>query len=191
MQDAVPVGVGAMAAVLGLDAEQVTRACAESAAGEVVEAVNFNDPLQIVIAGHCAAVARASERCKALGAKRTMLLPVSAPFHSSLMKPAADKLFEVLQDMVLYEPGIAVINNVDVAVTYDPVMIKDALVRQAYKPVRWVEVIEKMRDEGVVKVLECGPGKVLSGLTKRIDRALEASAMNDQQQLDSIIKELA
>jgi [acyl-carrier-protein] S-malonyltransferase len=191
MQEAVPFGVGAMAAILGLDAEQVTRACAESADGEIVEAVNFNDPVQTVIAGHTAAVARASERCKALGAKRALPLPVSAPFHSNLMKPAADKLAVALEEMVLNEPGIAVINNVDVQVNTDPLLVKDALVRQAYKPVRWVEVIQRMQAEGVTRVIECGPGKVLSGLSRRIDRELDGGAINDQDQLETVIKELA
>jgi [acyl-carrier-protein] S-malonyltransferase len=190
MQQAVPVGVGAMAAILGLDAERVNQACAESAQGEVVEAVNFNDPIQIVIAGHADAVARAMERARQLGAKRALLLPVSAPFHSSLMKPAADRLAAALEDMVLREPGIAVVNNVDVAVVSDPVLIKDALVRQAYKPVRWVEVIEKMRAGGVTRVIECGPGRVLSGLSKRIDKTIDGGAINDQEQLDIVVGEL-
>lgn len=190
MQQAVPVGVGAMAAILGLDAERVNQACAESAQGEVVEAVNFNDPIQIVIAGHASAVARAMERAKELGAKRALPLPVSAPFHSSLMKPAADRLALALEDMVLREPGIPVINNVDVAVLSDPALIKDALVRQAYKPVRWVEVIEKMRASGVTRVIECGPGRVLSGLSKRIDKSIDGGAINDEEQLDAMIGEL-
>jgi [acyl-carrier-protein] S-malonyltransferase len=190
MQEAVPVGVGAMAAILGLGSAEVTRACAESAQGEVVEAVNFNDPVQIVIAGHAAAVARASEACKALGAKRALPLPVSAPFHSTLMKPAADRLAAALEDVVLREPEISVINNVDVAVVTDTAMIRDALIRQAYKPVRWVEVIEKMRAEGVTRIIECGPGKVLSGLTKRIDRELDGGAINDQDQLTAVVAEL-
>jgi [acyl-carrier-protein] S-malonyltransferase len=156
----------------------------------VVEAVNFNDPIQIVIAGHADAVARAMERARQLGAKRALLLPVSAPFHSSLMKPAADRLAAALEDMVLREPGIAVVNNVDVAVVSDPVLIKDALVRQAYKPVRWVEVIEKMRAGGVTRVIECGPGRVLSGLSKRIDKTIDGGAINDQEQLDIVVGEL-
>ncbi len=190
MQQAVPVGVGGMAAILGLDAERVNQACAESAQGEVVEAVNFNDPIQIVIAGHADAVVRAMERAKELGAKRALPLPVSAPFHSSLMKPAADRLAQALEDMVLREPGIPVVNNVDVAMLSDPALIKDALVRQAYKPVRWVEVIEKMRASGVTRVIECGPGRVLSGLSKRIDKSIDGGAINDQDQLDAMVGEL-
>lgn len=190
MQQAVPVGVGGMAAILGLDAERVNQACVESAQGEVVEAVNFNDPIQIVIAGHVDAVARAMERAKQLGAKRALPLPVSAPFHSSLMKPAADRLAQALEDMVLREPGIPVVNNVDVAMLSDPALIKDALVRQAYKPVRWVEVIEKMRASGVMRVIECGPGRVLSGLSKRIDKSIDGGAINDQDELDAMVGEL-
>jgi [acyl-carrier-protein] S-malonyltransferase len=183
MQRAVPVGTGGMAAILGLDAAAIATACEESARGDVVEAVNFNDPAQIVIAGHKAAVERACEACKALGAKRAIVLPVSAPFHSTLMKPAADALARALDDMVLHEAGIAVVNNVDTATPIDPAMIRDALIRQAYHPVRWVEVIEKMRGEGVERVFECGPGKVLSGLTRRIDRELDGGSINDQASL--------
>jgi [acyl-carrier-protein] S-malonyltransferase len=183
MQRAVPVGTGAMAAILGLDAARVARACEESANGDVVEAVNFNDPAQIVIAGHAPAVTRACEAAKALGAKRAIVLPVSAPFHSTLMKPAADVLARALSDMVLNEPVIPVVNNVDTASPSDPAMIRDALVRQAYHPVRWVEVIEKIRDQGATRVFECGPGKVLSGLTRRIDRELDGGAINDQASL--------
>jgi len=183
MQRAVPVGTGAMAAILGLDAALVARACEESANGDVVEAVNFNDPAQIVIAGHAPAVTRACEAAKALGAKRALVLPVSAPFHSTLMKPAADVLARALSDMVLNEPVIPVVNNVDTASPSDPAMIRDALVRQAYHPVRWVEVIEKIRDQGATRVFECGPGKVLSGLTRRIDRELDGGAINDQASL--------
>jgi len=183
MQRAVPVGTGAMAAILGLDAALVARACEESANGDVVEAVNFNDPAQIVIAGHAPAVTRACEAAKALGAKRAIVLPVSAPFHSTLMKPAADVLARALSDMVLNEPVIPVVNNVDTASPSDPAMIRDALVRQAYHPVRWVEVIEKIRDQGATRVFECGPGKVLSGLTRRIDRELDGGAINDQASL--------
>jgi [acyl-carrier-protein] S-malonyltransferase len=183
MQRAVPVGTGGMAAILGLDAEAVASACEESAQGDVVEAVNFNDPAQIVIAGHKDAVDRACEACKARGAKRAIILTVSAPFHSTLMKPAADALATALEDMILREPRIAVVNNVDTDAPVDPAMIRDALIRQAYHPVRWVEVIEKMRSLGAERVFESGPGKVLSGLTRRIDRALDGGAITDQASL--------
>jgi [acyl-carrier-protein] S-malonyltransferase len=183
MQRAVPVGTGGMAAILGLDAEEVAIACEESAQGDVVEAVNFNDPAQIVIAGHKDAVDRACEACKARGAKRAIVLTVSAPFHSTLMKPAADALAKALDDMMLREPRIAVVNNVDTDAPVGPAMIRDALIRQAYHPVRWVEVIEKMRLLGAERVFESGPGKVLSGLTRRIDRALDGGAITDQASL--------
>jgi [acyl-carrier-protein] S-malonyltransferase len=183
MQRAVPVGTGGMAAILGLDAAAVASACEESAQGDVVEAVNFNDPVQIVIAGHKDAVDRACEACKARGAKRAIILTVSAPFHSTLMKPAADTLATALDDMMLREPRIAVVNNVDTDAPVDPAMIRDALIRQAYHPVRWVEVIEKMRLLGAERVFESGPGKVLSGLTRRIDRALDGGAITDQESL--------
>jgi len=167
MQQAVPVGTGAMAAVLGLDNAGIAAACAEAAQGEVVEPVNFNANGQTVIAGHKAAVERAMEACKARGAKMAKALPVSAPFHSSLIRPAADKLAARLAELKLNAPQIPVINNVDVAIENDPARIKDALIRQAYNPVRWVETIQKMAAIGVSTVAECGPGKVLAGLTKR------------------------
>jgi [acyl-carrier-protein] S-malonyltransferase len=164
MQAAVPVGTGAMAAILGLDDDGIRAACAEAAQGEVVEPVNFNAQGQTVIAGHKGAVERAMEACKA---KRAVALPVSAPFHSSLIRPAADKLAARLAELNLAAPKIPVINNVDVAIETDVAKIKDALVRQAYNPVRWVETVQKMAGMGVTMVAECGPGKVLAGLTKR------------------------
>ena len=167
MQEAVPMGTGAMAAILGLDDEGIRAACAESAQGEVAEPVNFNAQGQTVIAGHKGAVERSMEACKAKGAKRAVALPVSAPFHSSLIRPAADKLAARLAELDLAAPQIPVINNVDVAIEADVARIKDALVRQAYNPVRWVETVQKMAGMGVTMVAECGPGKVLAGLTKR------------------------
>lgn len=167
MQEAVPMGTGAMAAILGLNDDGIRAACAEAAEGEVVEPVNFNAQGQTVIAGHKGAVERAMEACKARGAKRAVALPVSAPFHSSLIRPAADKLAARLAELNLATPQIPVINNVDVAIESDVARIKDALVRQAYNPVRWVETVQKMAAMGVTMVAECGPGKVLAGLTKR------------------------
>jgi [acyl-carrier-protein] S-malonyltransferase len=187
MQEAVPEGTGAMAAILGLDDEGARAACAEAAQNEVVQAVNFNAPGQVVIAGHKAAVARAIEACKARGAKRAMPLPVSAPFHSSLLKPAGDKLKGYLEKVSLSSPGIPVINNVDVSVEKDPGKIKDALVRQAASPVRWVETIKKMADEGVTHVVECGPGKVLAGLVKRIDARVTGIAAADRAALEQAL----
>ena len=175
MQDAVPVGVGAMAAILGMDAAKVIEGCAEAlrsfGAGtqEVVEAVNFNDPLQTVIAGSKAAVDKACEVLKANGAKRALPLPVSAPFHSSLMKPAAEKLKEKLSSIQFASPQIPVINNIDVAIELDADSIRAALYRQAFGPVRWVECIQAIKTRGLVTIVECGPGKVLAGLVKRID----------------------
>lgn len=185
MQEAVPVGVGAMAAILGLDAAAVGEACAEAAQAEVVEPVNFNDPAQTVIAGHKAAVERACDLARGRGAKRAVMLPVSAPFHSSLMRPAAQRLAGALADVSVTTPAIDVINNVDVAIEHEPQRIKDALVRQAWRAVRWVEVIEALRSAGVTHVVECGPGKVLSGLVRRIDRDLVCSALGDAQSLQA------
>lgn len=179
MQEAVPLGTGAMAAILGLDDDGIRAACAEAAQGEVVEPVNFNAAGQTVIAGNKGAVERACEACKARGAKRAMLLPVSAPFHSSLIRPAADKLAARLAELDLQAPQIAVINNVDVAIENDPAKIRDALVRQAYNPVRWVETIQKMAGMGVSTVAECGPGKVLAGLTKRCADGVNGVALAD------------
>lgn len=185
MQEAVPVGTGAMAAILGLEASKVIAGCAEAvaalgaASGEVVEAVNFNDPIQTVIAGTKAAVDKACEILKASGAKRALPLPVSAPFHSSLMKPAAEKLRVALDGLVLAAPQIPVVNNVDVAVHVDPVSIKEALYRQAFGPVRWVECVHALKARGVTHVVECGPGKVLAGLTRRIDGDLVGATLFD------------
>jgi [acyl-carrier-protein] S-malonyltransferase len=189
MQNAVPVGVGAMAAILGMDAEKVVAGCAEVTAaltGEVVEAVNFNDPLQTVIAGSKAAVDRACEVLKANGAKRALLLPVSAPFHSSLMSPAADTLRERLEALDLGTPSIALVNNVDVAVELDADKIRDALYRQAFGPVRWVECVQAIKARGVQHIVECGPGKVLAGLTRRIDADLVGLALYDPATLDDV-----
>lgn len=183
MQDAVPSGVGAMAAILNLDNEKVHAACIEAAEkvgnGAVVEPVNFNSPAQTVIAGNKSAVEAACEGCKARGAKRTVLLPVSAPFHSSLLRPAADRLAAGLSELEFKAPKISVINNVDVAVEKDPAKIKDALVRQAYSPVRWVETMQKIAAMNIKIALECGPGKVLAGLAKRCADTVEGIALAD------------
>jgi [acyl-carrier-protein] S-malonyltransferase len=187
MQEAVPEGQGAMAAILNLDDEAVRAACSEAAQGEVVQAVNYNAPGQVVIAGHQAAVARAMEACKAKGAKRALPLPVSAPFHSSLMRPAADKLRGYLDGVAMRAPEIPLINNVDVEIRSDPVQIKDALVRQAAAPVRWVETIQKMRTMGVTHVVECGPGKVLAGMVKRIEGGLQSFAAADNASLEQAL----
>jgi [acyl-carrier-protein] S-malonyltransferase len=185
MQDAVPVGTGAMAAILGLEAEAVSAGCAEvvSATGEVVEAVNFNDPRQTVIAGSKAGVESACEVLKARGAKRALPLPVSAPFHSSLMKPAAERLRPRLADTTLVAPGIPVINNVDVAEQTDPAAIRDALFRQAFAPVRWVETVQALQARGLTHIVECGPGKVLSGMVRRIDADAVSAAVFDPASL--------
>ncbi len=184
MQEAVPEGVGAMAAILSLDDEAVRAACAEAAQGEVVQAVNFNAPGQVVIAGDRGAVARAIEACKAKGARRALPLPVSAPFHSALMRPAAERLRGYLESVALAAPRIALVNNVDVSEERDAVRIKDALVRQAASPVRWVETIRHMAQRGVTHVVECGPGKVLAGLVRRIDGSLQGLALADAASLD-------
>jgi len=189
MQEAVPVGVGAMAAILGMEASKVIAVCAEVTGGfgqnasEVVEAVNFNDPGQTVIAGSKAAVDQACAALKAQGAKRALLLPVSAPFHSSLMQPAALKLKDKLDATDFAVPQIAVINNIDVAVEQDPQRIRDALVRQAFGPVRWVEVVQAMQARGLSTLVECGPGKVLAGMTKRISPDMSGLALFDAASL--------
>jgi len=185
MQEAVPFGAGAMAAILGLDDAGVAAACAEAAQGEVVEPVNFNANGQTVIAGHKAAVERAMETCKARGARMAKALPVSAPFHSSLIRPAADKLAARLAELDFRTPAVPVINNVDVAIESEPARIKDALVRQAYHPVRWVETIQKMAAMGVSTVAECGPGKVLAGLTKRCADGVGGVALADAAAIDA------
>ena len=186
MQQAVPEGQGAMAAILMLDDDAVRAACAQ--AGGVVQAVNFNAPGQVVIAGEKAAVERAMEACKAKGAKRAMLLPVSAPFHSTLMRPAADKLKSYLERVALAQPKVAVVNNVDVAIEGQPERIKQALVRQAASPVRWVETIQKMVDAGVTHIVECGPGKALAGMTKRIAPGVKSLAAADRASLEEALK---
>ncbi len=188
MQEAVPVGQGGMAAILGLSDDDVRAACAEAAQGEVIEPVNFNAPAQVVIAGHKAAVERACEAAKAKGAKRALPLPVSAPFHSSLLKPASDRLRDYLAEVNFSQPSIQLINNVDVAIVNDPAAIKDALVRQAASPVRWVESVQKMATLGVTRVIECGPGKVLTGLVKRIDGNLIGEAIVDQASLQAVLE---
>jgi [acyl-carrier-protein] S-malonyltransferase len=190
MQEAVPAGQGAMAALLGLEVEAVREACVEAAQGEVVEAANLNAPGQIVIAGTAAAVQRAVEVARAKGAKRAVLLPVSAPFHCALMKPAAERLRARLAEIAVSRPQIAVLNNVDVAVVDEPDAIRDALVRQAFSPVRWIETIQAMAARGVGQVFECGPGKILAGMTKRISSELQGAAIADaaglQQALDAV-----
>lgn len=185
MQDAVPVGVGAMAAILGLEADAVRAGCrqATEATDEVVEPANFNDPKQTVIAGTKAGVDRACELLKAAGAKRALPLAVSAPFHSSLMKPAAERLRERLADVALSAPRFPVINNIDVASPSDPVAIRDALYRQAFGAVRWVEVVAALRARGLSHVFECGPGKVLAGLVKRVDGELISTTVLDPASL--------
>lgn len=190
MQEAVPAGEGAMAALLGLDDETVVAACSEAAQGQVVEAVNFNAPSQVVIAGHKPAVERGMATANTKGAKRAVMLPVSAPFHSSLLKPAADRLAAYLDKVTVNAPRIPVVNNVDVAVESDPSRIKNALARQACKPVRWVEVVRRMAADGVTHVVECGPGKVLAGLTKRIDGKLQGHAIVDPQSLGRTLQAL-
>jgi len=179
MQEAVPVGVGTMAAILGLDDAQVVAACAQAGADQVVEAVNFNAPAQVVIAGHRAAVQRACEAAKRLGAKRAVTLAVSVPFHSSLLASAADRLRERLATVAVRTPLVPVINNIDVAVESDPARIRDALARQAAGPVRWTQIIRAMSERGITHVVECGPGKVLSALTRRIAPGLNSLSMSD------------
>jgi len=186
MQEAVPEGRGAMAAILNLDDDLVRAACAE--AGGEVQAVNFNAPGQVVIAGEREAVARAIEKCKEKGAKRALPLPVSAPFHSSLMKPAAEKLKGYLQNVSLAAPSIPLVNNVDVKIETEPARIKDALARQAASPVRWVETIKSMAASGVTHFVECGPGKVLAGMTKRIDANVQSFTLADRAALEQALQ---
>jgi len=187
MQEAVPFGVGGMAAILGLTDDEVRLACLEAAQGEIVEPVNFNAPAQVVIAGHKAAVERACEAAKARGAKRALVLSVSAPFHSSLLMPASIRLHEYLQQVSFSEPQIPLINNVDVKILNDGAAIKDALVRQAASPVRWVETVQKMAEMHISTVVECGPGKVLAGLVKRIDPALTGESLFDDASLNKML----
>ncbi|MEP6790922.1 MAG: ACP S-malonyltransferase [Ramlibacter sp.] len=192
MQDAVPAGTGAMAAILGMDAQRVIEGCAEAVRSfgtntdEVVEAVNFNDPAQTVIAGSKAAVEKACEMLKSGGAKRALLLPVSAPFHSSLMKPAAEKLREKLESVEFASPRISVINNIEVAVEVDADRIRSALYEQAFGPVRWVECVRAIKAHGVTTIVECGPGKVLAGMCKRIDPELTGTALYDPATLAEV-----
>jgi [acyl-carrier-protein] S-malonyltransferase len=186
MQEAVPAGQGAMAAILNLEDEKVREACAS--AGGTVQAVNFNAPGQIVIAGESAAVERAMEACKALGAKRALPLPVSAPFHSTLMKPAGDRLKSYLEKISVRAPAMELVNNVDARAEADPQRIKDALVRQSYSPVRWVETIERMVGSGVTHIVECGPGKVLAGLTRRISAETQSFALADRASLEQALQ---
>ncbi len=192
MQEAVPVGVGAMAAILGMDATKVIAGCAEATVAmagsdsEVVEAVNFNDAGQTVIAGSKAAVDKACEILKAAGAKRALLLPVSAPFHSSLMKPAAEKLKARLEEIEIATPQIALVNNIDVAIEMDADRIRDALYRQAFGPVRWVECVQAIKARGLTTVVECGPGKVLAGMVKRIDAEMTGAALFDPATLEEV-----
>ncbi len=188
MQTAVPQGVGAMAAILGLEDEQVKALCAEAAQGEVVEAVNFNSPGQVVIAGNAAAVERAMAAAKEAGAKRALPLPVSVPSHCSLMKPAADKLAEALQNVEIKQPQIRVIHNADVAAYDNAEQIKDALVRQLYSPVRWTETVNALVEEGITESAECGPGKVLAGLAKRINKAAVCSALTNAGQVAAFVE---
>lgn len=187
MQEAVPVGEGAMAAILGLEDDAVRGACREAAQGQVVEAVNFNAPSHVVIAGHKTAVERGVAAAKAMGAKRAVMLPVSAPFHSSLLKPAADRLAGRLEGIQVNAPRVPVVNNVDVAMESEPRRIKAALARQACNPVRWVEVVQRIAAQGVAHVVECGPGRVLAGLTKRIDGKLQGHAIADAQMLEQVM----
>lgn len=192
MQSAVPVGTGGMAAILGLDDATVIKVCAEASAasGGVVEAVNFNAPGQVVIAGASDAVTKACELLKAAGAKRALPLPVSAPFHSSLLQPASERLQGYLANIEFKAPSIPVINNVDVEILNDPIAIKDALVRQAAKPVRWQETIQAMAGQGITQVVECGPGKVLAGLTKRINDQVTGVPVFDEASLIEVLGSL-
>ena len=186
MQQAVPAGQGGIAAILGLDEDAVKAACAEAAQGEIVELANYNSPGQLVISGSRAAVERAIEAAKARGAKRAMMLPMSVPAHSSLMRPAAERLRERIAAIDVVAPKVPVIQNVDVASFNDPAAIKDALVRQLYGPVRWIETIKALADSGIKQVIECGPGRVLVGLNKRIDERIQSASIHDQASLDTV-----
>ncbi|MRT04945.1 ACP S-malonyltransferase [Ewingella americana] len=189
MQEAVPEGTGAMSAIIGLDNDAIAKACEESAQGQVVSPVNFNSPGQVVIAGHKEAVERAGAACKAAGAKRALPLPVSVPSHCALMKPAADKMAVALENVTFSEPQYPVVNNVDVKVETSPEAIRSALVRQLYNPVRWTESVEFMAAQGVEHLVEVGPGKVLTGLTKRIVDTLTAAAVNDTASLSAALEQ--
>lgn len=189
MQEAVPAGTGAMQAIIGLDDASIQKACEESAQGQVVSPVNFNSPGQVVIAGNKEAVERAGAACKAAGAKRALPLPVSVPSHCALMKPAADKLAVALENITFNAPKFPVVNNVDVKCGTSPEAIRSALVRQLYSPVRWTGCVELMAAQGVTSLLEVGPGKVLTGLTKRIVDTLTAAAVNDPASLSAAIEQ--
>lgn len=188
MQEAVPAGQGAMAAIIGLADEAIVQACTGAAQGEVVAPVNYNSPGQVVIAGHSAAVERAMTACKEAGAKRALPLPVSAPFHTSLMRPAAERLEAQIQATVFQAPEIPVVHNVTARAESDPEVIKALMVEQIYSPVRWVECIQTLRAQGVETTLECGPGKVLSGLNKRIDKSLSTLAMETPDELTTALE---
>lgn len=190
MQEAVPEGVGAMAAIIGLDNESIAANCEKAAQGQVVSPVNFNSPGQVVIAGHKEAVERANVLMKESGAKRALPLPVSVPSHCALMQPAAEKLAAALQHIVIQAPTIPVINNVDVTAETDASRIKDALVRQLFSPVRWTEIVESMANTGIEFEVEMGPGKVLSGLAKRIDKRVDGAAINDSASLQDVLAKL-
>jgi len=190
MQEAVPEGVGAMAAIIGLDNESIAANCEKAAQGQVVSPVNFNSPGQVVIAGHKEAVERANVLMKESGAKRALPLPVSVPSHCALMHPAAEKLAAALQLVEIQNPSIPVINNVDVTAETDAARIKDALVRQLFSPVRWTEIVENMANTGIEFEVEMGPGKVLSGLAKRIDKRVDGAAINDTASLQEILAKL-
>ncbi|WP_231757441.1 ACP S-malonyltransferase [Microbulbifer elongatus] len=191
MQEAVPAGEGAMAAVIGLDDQAVEAACAESAQGAVVAAVNYNSPGQVVIAGSAAAVERAIEACKSAGAKRALPLPVSAPFHTELMRPAAEKLAPQIEATAFHAPEIPVIHNVHAKTESDPAAIKALMVEQIYSPVRWTECVQAMASSGTQQLVECGPGKVLAGLAKRIDRSPSAFNIEKPEQLSDAVKAVA
>ena len=188
MQQAVPAGEGGMAAILGLEDDAVRQACADAAEGDVLEAVNYNSPGQVVVAGSKAAIDRIVVLAKERGAKRALPLPVSVPSHCALMKPAAEKLATILNDITVSSPDVPVINNVDVSTASDADAIRDALVRQLYSPVRWVETVQKMATDGTDKLVECGPGKVLVGLNKRIDKTINAMALFDSATLDAALE---
>lgn len=190
MQEAVPAGTGAMAAILGLDDEQVRAVCAEGAQGQVAEAVNFNSPGQVVVAGDAEAIARVAELAKAAGAKRALLLDVSVPSHCALMRPAAARLAEAMQDIAFSAPRVPVLHNVNVDEATDPAAIRQLLVEQLYSPVRWVETVQAIAGRGAQAVIEAGPGKVLAGLTKRIDRSLEALPVFDPASLDTAMESI-
>ncbi|WP_099076188.1 ACP S-malonyltransferase [Proteus alimentorum] len=187
MQEAVPAGTGAMYAIIGLDNDAIAKACEEAAQGDVVSPVNFNSPGQVVIAGNKEAVERAGVLCKEAGAKRALPLAVSVPSHCALMKPAADKLAVALQEIEFKQPEVQVVNNVDVIAQTDANAIRDALVRQLYNPVRWTETVEFIAEKGITQLLEIGPGKVLTGLTKRISKEMNAAAVNDIASLDAAL----